>query len=75
MYIRIYIFSLKKKQKIKKAKETKEEKRISVKNLTGYENKRKKIKECKNKRKSLREIFIYHFLFYVYLFVAAKLSQ
>ena len=27
----------------------------------------------KNKRKSLRDIFLYHFLFYICLFVAADL--
>ena len=40
MCIRIYIFNLKKQPKvtgIQKAKETKEEKRISVENLTGYD--------------------------------------
>ena len=26
----------------------------------------------KNKRKLLRDIFVYHFLFYIYLFVAAN---
>ena len=35
MCIRIYIFNFKKKQK---AKETKEEKRISVENLTGFDD-------------------------------------
>ena len=41
MCIRIYIFLLKKnkkKQEDKKSKKTKEEKRISVENLTGYED-------------------------------------
>ena len=47
MYLRIYIFSFKKKKKKKKKKikkkegkkkkETKEEKRISVENLTGHD--------------------------------------
>ena len=99
-----------KKQK-QKAKETKEEKRISVENLMGYDD----ISEFtlytfnlldqeksqylsyynniwsthfqeqttttfevhtfknKKKRKSSRDIFIYHFLFYICLFVAVNL--
>ena len=33
-----YIFSIKKKKRIQKAKETKDEKRISVENLTGFDD-------------------------------------
>ena len=29
--------------------------------------------KSKNRRKSLRDIFVYHFLFYIYLFVATNL--
>ena len=55
-------FTLKKRQK---ANENKEKMRISVENLHTFKN--------KMKRKSLRDIFVYHFLFYICLFVAANL--
>ena len=63
MCIRIYIFNFKEKRR--KAKETKEEKRISVENLHTFKN--------KNKKNSLRVIFVYYFLFHICLFVAANL--
>ena len=117
MCLRIYIFNFKNKEKTtKKVKESKEEKRISAVNLTGYGDIGCKFALCtvfddmtsylikswitpacsyefnvvyvqgeksehlldynnitfKN-RKSLRDIFVYHFLFYICLFEAVSL--
>ena len=79
----------KESKKTKKAKETKKEKRISEENITGYHDVVCEFNEVyvqqdksqyevhtfknKNKIKSLRDIFVYHFLFYICLFVAATL--
>ena len=121
MCIRIYssnFFKKNKQEDKEKEKESKEEKRISVENLMGYNDivcklvlwtfylieswispgclyefnvvyvQQQKsqffilqpifeVHTCKNKNKikSLRDTFVYHFLFYICLFVAANLLK